>query len=169
VTEDGHPLLTLIDLKAGFEDSARGVLVGMDWALVVVDPTLAAVKMAADLKETIEQIKGGAMPATSHLSEGGLVELAHDLYRNARIRGVLCVLNRVPDMDTERYLRGKLSGHGIHPIGVIPSAPGVARSWLQGSQVAVGGYEAEVRRVAEAMEAAEIEASPSEAGVGSGP
>lgn len=36
--------VTLIDFKAGFEDSARGVMTSLDWAMVVVDPTVASVE-----------------------------------------------------------------------------------------------------------------------------
>jgi CO dehydrogenase nickel-insertion accessory protein CooC1 len=38
--------VTLVDFKAGFEDTARGVITGLDWAIVLVDPTVAAVEMA---------------------------------------------------------------------------------------------------------------------------
>jgi len=38
---EGEPLVTLVDFKAGFEDTARGAITSLDWAIVIVDPTLA--------------------------------------------------------------------------------------------------------------------------------
>ena len=52
----GENPLTLLDFKAGFEDSARGVLTGLDWILVVVDPTTAALQMAVHLQQMMKKI-----------------------------------------------------------------------------------------------------------------
>jgi CO dehydrogenase nickel-insertion accessory protein CooC1 len=45
---EGSPV-TLVDFKAGFEDTARGVITGLDWAIVLVDPTIAAVETGSQL------------------------------------------------------------------------------------------------------------------------
>ena len=37
--QSGEQPVTLVDFKAGFEDSARGAITSLDWAIVVVDPT----------------------------------------------------------------------------------------------------------------------------------
>lgn len=55
----GDPPLLLVDFKAGFEDSARGVLTGLDWAVVVVDPTTASLHMAIHMKQMVRKIRGG--------------------------------------------------------------------------------------------------------------
>ena len=65
---DGQQPVTLVDFKAGFEDSARGNIVSLDWIIVVVDPTTAAVQMAINMKEMVDQLKAGGQPATAHLS-----------------------------------------------------------------------------------------------------
>jgi len=52
---------------AGLEDSARGSVTGLDWAIVVVDPSAAAVEMAANMLDMIQQIKADFLPATAHL------------------------------------------------------------------------------------------------------
>ena len=53
----GAEPVTLVDFKAGFEDSARGVLTGLDWAVVVVDPTTASLHMAVHLKRMVRKIE----------------------------------------------------------------------------------------------------------------
>ena len=129
-----HPV-TLIDFKAGFEDSARGAIISLDWALVVVDPTQAAIQMAADMKAMVAQIQGGRLPATHHLERPELVELANRLFTKASIRGVLFVLNRVQDMETEHYLKQTLAEKGIQPAGVFPHHSSVAAGWLKGMPI----------------------------------
>lgn len=127
------PVLTLVDLKAGMEDSARGVLPALDWALVVVDPSQAAVRMAADLNLMVAGILKGEGPATEHLESPDLAELAMEVYRKARIKGVLAVLNRVPDAITEAYLAQRLSEEAeVESLGTLAEDSGIANSWLRG-------------------------------------
>ncbi|MFW6368639.1 MAG: P-loop NTPase [Spirochaetota bacterium] len=142
VVDTNERTVTLIDFKAGFEDTARGAITGLDWAIVVVDPTVAAVHMAIDLDRTIKQIKSGSLPATSHLESPEMVRQAISVYKNARIRGLSAILNRVPDRDTERHLRKQLESSGLQIIGVFGSDPEIAQAWLTGSKVATAdGYE----------------------------
>lgn len=91
-----HPI-TLVDFKAGFEDSARGAVTSLDWIVVIVDPTQAAIKMAVDMESMIREIKAGTPPATEHLELPELAELARRLFREARIKEVFFLLNNVED------------------------------------------------------------------------
>jgi len=50
VHKEDSESVTLIDFKAGFEDTARGVLTKLDYAIVVVDPTTASVEIAGDMR-----------------------------------------------------------------------------------------------------------------------
>jgi CO dehydrogenase maturation factor len=125
--------VTLVDFKAGFEDSARGAVVSLDWILAVVDPTHAAVQMALHMKNMVEKLQAGAPPATAHLEREELAELARMLFREAKIRGVLAVLNRVRDAEMEDYLRGELRKGGLTPIAAIQEDPGLTLAWLKGS------------------------------------
>jgi CO dehydrogenase nickel-insertion accessory protein CooC1 len=161
---DNEPV-TVVDFKAGFEDTARGVIIGLDWALVVVDPTLAGVQMAIDLKETVEQLERGALPATEHLTRPALIDLARDLYRRSRIQGVLCVLNRVSDAGVAHVLRAKLGEKGIDPIGVIPTIPSIAESWLTGARLDSITAELALLDVVRGIETAELGRSREEIGV----
>jgi CO dehydrogenase nickel-insertion accessory protein CooC1 len=122
----------IIDFKAGFEDSARGVVTGIDWGVVVVDPTTAGVQMAVSMHHMVEEIRRGVPPATRHLESPEAVELMNSLFRNARIRGLSVVLNRVDSADTERYLRVALEDAGVGVDAVLPADPVIAGAWLRG-------------------------------------
>lgn len=149
--QDTPPVL--VDFKAGFEDSARGVLTGLDWAVVVVDPTTASLHMAVHLKMMVKKIQEGVLPPTAHLVDPHLVELARRQFRESRIQGVVAVLNRVPDADAEAYLRGRLEAlGGPKVIGVLPELRTIQSQWLRGDEVEAGGMSHEIRSIALALE-----------------
>jgi CO dehydrogenase nickel-insertion accessory protein CooC1 len=150
----GERLVTLVDFKAGFEDSARGVITGLDWAIVTVDPTSAAVQMAANMKDTVNQMKAGKLPATAHLRSPKLVHLTQRIFQEAGIRGVLFVLNKIEDKESESYLREKLEEEGIQPIGVIHRDPSISLSWLRGTPLDATVTRSDLKRIVEELEAA---------------
>jgi CO dehydrogenase nickel-insertion accessory protein CooC1 len=140
-----RPLL-IVDFKAGFEDSARGVLTGLDWILVVVDPTTAGVHMAVHLHRMWEKVRHGTPPATSHLEDQRLVDLAVRQFRECRVRGTSAILNRTSDPEVEAYMRGKLGALGGPPIlATLPEDPGLQGRWLRGEEVWTHGLAAQVR------------------------
>ncbi len=160
----GHGLdpVTLVDFKAGFEDAARGVLTSVDWALVVVDPTTAALQVARDLASMVKEIRGGVPPATRHLEREEQVEEAIRLFREARVQGVRSVLNRVPTEATEAYLREALKESGADPVGVLREEAVVAEQWLRGEALhsdvmaeAAGSVAAELEEVSSVETGAE--------------
>jgi CO dehydrogenase nickel-insertion accessory protein CooC1 len=152
---DGESAVTLVDFKAGFEDSARGVITGLDWAFVIVDPTRAAVEMAANMRDMFRQIKAGYLPATAHLGSPDLIEMANRTFREARIKGILFVLNKVENQATESYLRDKLWEKGIEPIGVIHRDPSISLSWLKGIPLDPTTTESDLTRIIGELESAE--------------
>ena len=135
IHKSGQRLVTLVDFKAGLEDSARGVITSLDWAIVVIDPTNAGIQMASDMKDMVDQIRAGALPATGHLADPELVETADRVFREANVEGVLFVLNKVGDEETESYLRRRLEEKGIEPIGTIHRDPSIAMAWLKGTSL----------------------------------
>lgn len=138
----GYPLF-LADFKAGFEDSARGVILGLDWALVVVDPTTASLHMALHLDQTVRKLREGALPATAHLEDPALVEMARRQFRESKVRGVVAILNRVPDAETEEFMRKRIRELGGPPVlGTLPESGEVQRQWLRGEEVASSALEA---------------------------
>lgn len=82
--------VTLVDFKAGFEDLARGVITGLDRAVVTVDPTSASIQLAANMKDKVAQMKAGRLPATAHLENPELIEMANRIFREAMISGPWC-------------------------------------------------------------------------------
>ena len=152
VDQDGGHSVTLLDFKAGFEDSARGAVTSVDWALVVVDPTIAAIQMASHMQKMVEQIKAGGLPATRHLETPALVEWANRIFREASVKDVLVILNRIRDAEMERFVREKLAEKGIEPIGVIHEDPSIAVSWLKGMQLDGTSTQADVDRIIERLE-----------------
>jgi CO dehydrogenase nickel-insertion accessory protein CooC1 len=135
---DGDPApVTLIDSKAGFEDPARGAVTGIDLAVVVADPTRAAIHLAIDMRDLIDRIHRGDLPATAHLADPQLVELANAAYRDAAIRGLAVVLNKVPDAATERAVRAELARAGIEPVASLPVSAAVQRGWLRGEALEI--------------------------------
>jgi CO dehydrogenase nickel-insertion accessory protein CooC1 len=154
--EDEEPVM-LVDFKAGFEDTARGVITGLDWILAVVDPTTAGIEMVNHLRKTVLQVQTGASPATAHIEDPALAELAERLYRETRMRGMLAVLNRVTDEETEAYLRNKLLEEDISPVAVIPHHKEFSTAWLHGKRLPAHLVTEEAEAIARGLEVSERE------------
>jgi CO dehydrogenase maturation factor len=151
----GKQPVMLIDFKAGFEDSARGAITSLDWAFVIVDPTLAALEMANDMQNMVSRMKALELPATMHLENTELVAIANRLFTEARIKGVLFVLNKIQDPEMLIYLRKELLMRGIEPIGTVFKDPSVSMAWLKGYPLDMMRTKREVEKIATALEAAE--------------
>jgi len=132
VTNHGPHPVCLVDFKAGFEDAARGALTTVDWAIVAVDPSTAALQVARHLGRMIVDIRRGVPPATRHLESVELVRLALRVFSDARIRGVSAVLSRVATPVTEAYLRTTLTTSGVPVAAVFTEDPAVGEQWLRG-------------------------------------
>ncbi|HLE50506.1 MAG TPA: P-loop NTPase [Anaerolineales bacterium] len=148
----GESPVTLVDFKAGFEDTARGVLTGLDWAIVVVDPTTTSVEMAANMKHMLEQIQADILPATAHLKSPELIAWANKIFTEACIEDIWFVLNRVQGAEEEEYLRKGLSEKGIEPIGVVHQDPSISRSWLKGTPIKADDAMLEVQKILDRLE-----------------
>ena len=128
----GDQPLTLIDVKAGLEDSARGVITSMDWIITVVDPTLISIQIAKNIKNLIARIKTGEMPATEHLESSELVEKAKRIYKEAKINGFFVLLNKIKDEDMGNYVSERLKDKGLAETGIIYDDSSISLSWLKG-------------------------------------
>jgi CO dehydrogenase maturation factor len=140
----GMNQVTLVDFKAGFEDSARGAITSLDWAVVVVDPTNASIQMAIHMRDMVDQIHAGKPPATEHLEDPELVAFARMLFKETKIRGVLTILNRVKDDTMEDYLCERLNQEELDPVGVIHEDPSITTSWLRGTPLKSAPMESEI-------------------------
>jgi CO dehydrogenase maturation factor len=152
--QDESPV-TLVDFKAGFEDTARGVLTSLDSAIVVVDPTVASVELAANMKHMVEQIKADVLPATAHLENPELIAWANKIFVEAYIEDVWFVLNRVHNVEEEEFLRQRLGEKGIEPVGVIYQAPSISLSWLKGMPIRSEDALIEVQKILDRLENAD--------------
>jgi CO dehydrogenase nickel-insertion accessory protein CooC1 len=147
--------VTLLDFKAGFEDSARGAVTSLDWAIAIVDPTTAAMQMAVNLNEMVKQMKAGQPPATKHL-DVALAELAKRIFREARVKGVVAVLNRITDEEMGNYIKEELKKSGLEPpIGTIHEKRSISASWLRGTALQAEESAKDVEHIVDALEAAE--------------
>jgi CO dehydrogenase nickel-insertion accessory protein CooC1 len=153
-TEAG-PLVVLADFKAGFEDSARGIGTGLDWAIVVVDPTLASLELACGMRAMAKRLRSGVLlPATRHLESDDLVAVAQRIFADARLRDAFFVLSQVPDAEAEFYLRERLAERGIEPVGVIRRDPAIAWAWLRGEALEAPGASQAADEVVRVLEGA---------------
>ena len=153
---EGSNPITLVDFKAGFEDSSRGAITSLDWVLVIVDPTHASIQMAIHMKEMVRLLKAGVPPATEHLESHELVEIARTLFRETRVREVLAILNRVRDVEMEDYMRDKLTQGGVEPIGVVRETPSITSAWLKGIPFNEPRLREEAEAIITALERAEV-------------
>jgi CO dehydrogenase nickel-insertion accessory protein CooC1 len=131
ISDAGDNVITLIDLKAGLEDSARGVITSLDGIITVVDPTNAAIQIAKDIQVTINQIKEGVPPSTDHLKDIALVNVAREMFRKAKIKDSFVILNKIDNQNTEKYLKDALKNLKI--LGTLPKDPIITSAWLRGT------------------------------------
>jgi CO dehydrogenase nickel-insertion accessory protein CooC1 len=149
---DDSPPVTVVDFKAGIEDVSRGVITSLDWVIVVVDPSHAGVRAALTMKTLLDQMQAGHLPATRHLKSPELVELTRRAYKTARIKGVLYVLNKVPDANTEHFLRQCLMEANINVAASICEDSDLRQAWLVGVPLCSAPAEAEAAKIVRALE-----------------
>ena len=152
IRPDTDAPIMLIDFKAGFEDAARGAVTSLDWAVAVVDPTTAAMQMAIQMKNMIGRIKAGELPATGHLKKLSQVEMANRIFREAPIRDMFVILNRIPSEQTEEYMKRYLQVRNIEPIGVIQEHACIALSWLKGTPLECTNANGDIDRIVKQLE-----------------
>ncbi len=144
--------VTLLDFKAGIEDVSRGVVTSLDWVVVVVDPSYAGLRAAVTMKALLEQMREGHLPSTRHLDSPEVVEITRRMYREARTKGALYVLNKVPDAETERRLRDSLEAEGIRVSAIIREDADIRRAWLAGDRIDGAGAMSAIADVVRELE-----------------
>jgi CO dehydrogenase nickel-insertion accessory protein CooC1 len=93
------------------------------------------VEIAANMRDMVQQIQADTLPATAHLANPELIALANRIFTDAKIKDVFFVLNKVPNAETEDYLREQLLEKDITPLGVIHEDPTISISWLKGNPI----------------------------------
>jgi len=154
IHENNQDPVTLIDFKAGFEDSARGAITKLDYAIVVVDPTTASVEIAVNMRQMVRQIKAAVLPATAHLESPELVALANQFFSQAKIKDIFFILNKIPNFEVESYLREVLYERGIEPFGLVHEELSISYAWLKGEPIRTELALAEVDSIVNILEEA---------------
>ncbi len=148
----GAAPVTVVDFKAGIEDASRGVVTSLDWVIVVMDPSYAGVRAAVIMKLLLDQMRAGVPPATRHLASPELVALTRRTFQEARTQGVLYVLNKVPDNDTEHFLWQRLLEVEIQVVASIREDASLRQAWLEGAPLYSATAEAEAAKIVRALE-----------------
>jgi len=97
--------MIILDMEAGVEHLGRKTAEAVDLMIIVVEPGLKSL-------ETAERIK----------------RLANDI----GIEEILCVVNKVSNLEEEEFVKAKLDELGIGVIGTIPRDPIVVKSDMEG-------------------------------------
>lgn len=153
--------VTLVDFKAGLEDAISGDVLSLDWIIVVIDPTMDAVKMAVNVQEIVNQLRAGEMPFATYLDDFDLQELGYQMVQDVNVPSVLFVLNKMQDELTEEFLRDNLAENGITPLGVIHDALAVSMAGLMGEPLIKSPAQLEADWIVKALETAVTHASSS--------
>ncbi len=145
----------LVDYRAGLEDAVSGDIMSLDWIVVVIDATMAAVQMAVHMQEIVNQLKAGEMPFAVYMEDFDPHDLdCQPMVQDIKTPGVLFVLNKVQDELTEQFLRDKLAEKGIDPLGVIYEAVAVAMAGLMGESLIKSPAQVEADWIVQALETA---------------
>ena len=97
--------MIILDMEAGVEHLGRKTAEAVDLMIIVVEPGLKSL-------ETAERIK----------------RLANDI----GIEEILCVVNKVSNLEEEEFVKSKLDELGIEVIGTIPRDPIVVKGDMEG-------------------------------------
>ena len=97
--------MIILDMEAGVEHLGRKTAEAVDIMIIVVEPGLKSL-------ETAERIK----------------RLARDI----GIKEIVCVVNKVSNLEEEEFVRFKLGNLGIKIIGTIPNDPLVVKADMEG-------------------------------------
>jgi CO dehydrogenase nickel-insertion accessory protein CooC1 len=89
------------------------------------------------------------------LGDPKLVETANRVFTEAKIRGVLYVLNRVRDEEMESHMRRRLEEKQVEPIGIIHEDDSIAMAWLEGTPLDGTTAKKDADSIIKELEAAE--------------
>jgi len=100
--------IAIVDMEAGIEHFGRGVETSIDTVLVVVEPSMESLELAAKVK---------------HLAAG------------AGVSSTWALLNKVTSDELAQKLRQELDRRGLEAIGIIHQHPEIFEACLEGHKV----------------------------------
>lgn len=98
----------LIDMEAGVEHFGRGIETSIDGVLVVVEPSLESLELAARVRTLADE---------------------------AGVKKTWTVLNKITSEDLALTLKEELGKRGIKAIGQVPYDPKIFKACLEGSEL----------------------------------
>lgn len=153
----GGPLVTLVDLNVGEDALISAVIANLDWAIVVVDPSPAGVQAVEDVRVMVQEARGETPPGHPPFPED--LPTVTEAFRGARVKGILVILNRVPDIRMEIQLAALVPKKPpINLIGSLRNDLTVGQAWLEGLPLHSSENKARVRGIIHRIEAAELSA-----------
>jgi CO dehydrogenase maturation factor len=102
----GTKEVALIDMEAGVEHFGRGIETSIDGVLVVVEPSLESLELAARVKTLADE---------------------------AGVKKTWTLLNKITSEDLALTLKGELKKRGLTAIGQVPYDPEIFKACLEGS------------------------------------
>jgi len=151
-SSQGQPLATLVDFKAGFEDSARGAITSMDTVIVVADPSRTSVEVAFYMKAMVEQIQAGVLPSTKHMGNPEDIAMAQKVFLQSKIRHTAIIMNKIIGAEMEAYLRSKLKEMELDLAGIVYSDPQIMEQWMKGEELMAGAHKKELAEIVSNLE-----------------
>jgi len=147
-------LLTLLELDAGPRGSPSDLLARLDWVLVVVDPTFESVQVAGEVRERWQASRGHQAVAEAEVPS---IPGFEDPERS-RLRGILAVLNHMPDPETEQYFATAVSTQALlEPIGALREDWDVSVAGEKGRPLPEHKADARIEKIIDRLEEAERE------------
>lgn len=116
--------IAIVDMEAGVEHFGRGIETSIDSVLVIVEPSLESMELAAKVKS---------------------------LAAGAGVDHTWAVLNKIGSDDIALTLKEELSKRGVQVIGLVHYHPEIFEACLQGHKLAGGSGDEGIRQVAERL------------------
>jgi CO dehydrogenase maturation factor len=116
--------VVIVDMEAGVEHFGRGVETSIDSVVVVVEPSLESIELAARIKK---------------------------LSADAGVERIAAVLNKVVSEDISRKLKDELVKRGVRVIGNIHYHSDIFEASLQGHKLAMVSGDEEIKQVVDCL------------------
>lgn len=116
--------IMIVDMEAGVEHFGRGVDQSIDTALILVEPTVESISLAAKV---------------------------YFLSRGSKIGNIWAILNKMPSQAVAERVSGELSKRGIKVAGTVYYDPQIAEYALEGKPLTESQAKEEVKQVVEVL------------------
>ena len=156
ITGDREPPVTLLKMEASHQAPSLDFLASLDWVLVVVDPTFSSLELATVMGNRIAQLQKEAPAGTEEMEPVPGGDPQGSDFGAGHHMGLLAVLNRIPDPETEQVFVTAISQRAhVQPIGAIREDWEVSDAGLHGWPVPQHKADARVEKILDRVEESE--------------